>query len=243
MNPTKQTARKILNLLSYGLTAGMGKAIPGQMCVEAVVCFALGEPHDDRPSCVSSLVRTFKITLNDCRWSSNMARARGLTRIALAQLGSQKIDDMKFTELVLLDTMNEIVPAGVRVVCSLTPKAEQVSMRRFNRLFCKAKTFQEALAVVAPEQQKVPLCSLYSYLLRLIQACLREAINSQDEMCNRHRAAQSALRIAVQIANFSDSGFVSHRDRDALLRKMASIGVKALIKCKSPGCKWLPLAR
>ena len=42
---THAIARKVLNTVDAGLTSGIGKRIPGQMCVEAAVCFALGEPH------------------------------------------------------------------------------------------------------------------------------------------------------------------------------------------------------
>ena len=82
-------ARKVLEIVRAGLVFGIGNPIAGQMCVEAAVCFALGEPHGDEPSCVSPALRAFKITLNDAGWSSNEARAKGLERLALAQLGSK----------------------------------------------------------------------------------------------------------------------------------------------------------
>ena len=58
------------------------------MCVEAAVCYAYDLPHSDKPPCVGNAVREFKIRLNDCNWSSSKARARGMRRIAIAQLGS-----------------------------------------------------------------------------------------------------------------------------------------------------------
>ena len=54
---THAVARKVLNTVDAGLVLGVGKPILGQMCIEAAVCFALGEPHGDEPSCVAPAVR------------------------------------------------------------------------------------------------------------------------------------------------------------------------------------------
>src|ERR1051326_3385041 len=85
MTPTKDIARKVLEIVDHGLTNGKGEPIPGKMCVEAAVCFALGLPHGDNPPCVGEAVRSFKIALNDCEWTSDTARAKGLRKIAVAQ--------------------------------------------------------------------------------------------------------------------------------------------------------------
>lgn len=90
---------RILDLLSAGLTKGKGIPEKGEMCVEAVICYAQGLPHSDNPSCVGSSVRSMKIRLNDNIWSSNKARAEGMKKIAIAQLGSDKLDQEKFDEL------------------------------------------------------------------------------------------------------------------------------------------------
>lgn len=65
---------------------------PGYMCVEAAVCYAMGEPHSDEPSCVSTEVRVWKIAVNDeCEWTTKSERARGMRRLAIAQLGSRGV--------------------------------------------------------------------------------------------------------------------------------------------------------
>ena len=64
--------KRLLGVVDAGLCQGLGNPIPGRMCVEAAVCYALGEPHGDRPSCVSDAVRAAKIGLNDGPWSSNL---------------------------------------------------------------------------------------------------------------------------------------------------------------------------
>jgi hypothetical protein len=95
------SVRKIVETVDAGLVGGLGKPIPGNMCVEAAVCYGLGLPHADDPGCVSRAVRALKIKLNDSGWSSPAARAKGLRRLAVVQLGTKdKIDEIKFAKLV-----------------------------------------------------------------------------------------------------------------------------------------------
>ena len=49
--------QKILDMVDMGLVRGLGIQKPGKMCVEAVICYALGMPHNDKPNCVASSVR------------------------------------------------------------------------------------------------------------------------------------------------------------------------------------------
>ena len=73
ININENVVRKLLTVVDKGLSKGVGKPIPGQMCVEAAVCYALGLPHGDDPQCVANSLRQLKITLNDSYWSSNKA--------------------------------------------------------------------------------------------------------------------------------------------------------------------------
>lgn len=87
----KKTVARVLEVVDHGLVEGMGVAEPGKFCVEAAVCYALGEPHSDKPSCVHDTLRWFKIGLNDCtEWASEKDRARGLRELAVAQLGTAR---------------------------------------------------------------------------------------------------------------------------------------------------------
>jgi hypothetical protein len=86
---TKTQAQKVLSVVDKGLSGGLGKRVPGMMCVEAAVCFAFGEEHGDEPTCVHHDLRDIKIGLNDFRgWKNKKDRARGMRRLAIAQLGS-----------------------------------------------------------------------------------------------------------------------------------------------------------
>lgn len=122
MKITKKIAQKVLDTVSHGLCSGIGEPVPGKMCVEAAVCFSLGLPHSDNPPCVSRAVRAFKMRLNDSNWSSNAARAAGLKRLSVAQLGSESIDDNKFRDYLVRETIRQIVPLALRSAARVCPK-------------------------------------------------------------------------------------------------------------------------
>lgn len=113
---TLDQARRVLEVVDAGLSDGIGKPVPGQMCVEAAVCYALGQPHSDEPPCVNDAVRRFKIRLNDSPWSSNEARAAGMRRLAIAQLGTNdpSFDEKQFVEVLVDQTIRKIVPYALR---------------------------------------------------------------------------------------------------------------------------------
>jgi hypothetical protein len=117
----REVAVKVLGVVDKGLCHGVGKPVPGQMCVEAAVCYAMGLPHGDDPSCVSPALRHYKIRLNDSAWSSNEARARGLRRLAVAQLGSNVIDDRDFAARLAKATIQRVLPPMLRRVADLFP--------------------------------------------------------------------------------------------------------------------------
>jgi hypothetical protein len=111
---TETLVQKLLQTVDAGLTSGMGKQIPGKMCVEAAVCFAYGLPHSDDPPCVGSAVRYFKIRLNDSSWSSSQARAAGMRKLAVAQLGSNELDQVEFSRKIAFKTITVLSPALFR---------------------------------------------------------------------------------------------------------------------------------
>lgn len=111
MKITKEIVQKLLDTVDQGLVQGLGEPIPGQMCVEAAVCYALDLPHNDNPKCVDMALRKYKIALNDGQWSSNAARANGMRRLAVLQLGtSEGFDTHYFAEELALRTVNILLP-------------------------------------------------------------------------------------------------------------------------------------
>lgn len=122
MQITREIAEKVRDTVAAGLVSGVGEPVPGQMCVEAAVCFALGLPHGDDPGCVAQPLRRLKIRLNDAGWSSKLARATGLRRLAVAQLGSAGVlDDLDFVRRVVAMTIRKSVPASLRAAASCNP--------------------------------------------------------------------------------------------------------------------------
>ena len=113
-------ARKVLQVVDAGLVSGMGTPTPGNMCVEAAVCYAMGLPHGDKPTCVAPALRSLKIRLNDSLWSSDVARSKGLRRLALAQLGSDGVlDEKEFVRRVSRLAIQTQVPAALRAAASI----------------------------------------------------------------------------------------------------------------------------
>jgi hypothetical protein len=127
---TLDQARKVLEVVDAGLSGGMGSPVPGKMCVEAAVCFALGQPHGDEPECVNAAVRRFKIVLNDAKWSSNQARAAGMRKLAIAQLGTNDkfFDENKFVEVLVEQTIRKIVPHALRAAAKTAKGKSKASL-------------------------------------------------------------------------------------------------------------------
>ncbi len=119
---TTPLIKKLLCTVDAGLVNGLGTPEPGKMCVEAAVCYALGLPHNDKPACVGVAVRAFKIRLNDCPWPSDADRAKGMRKLAVAQLGSENIDQREFTRLVAEKTIRRVVPIALRSAVKLNPE-------------------------------------------------------------------------------------------------------------------------
>lgn len=118
---TKELVTKINGLLAHGLVAGLGKPQPGKMCVEALINNALGRPHGDKlQDCVFDELNQLKIRLNDANWSSPAARARGLARLAIAQLGSKGVVDEREFALRCADlAIRTCVPGALRAAAKI----------------------------------------------------------------------------------------------------------------------------
>lgn len=140
MKITREIAEKVLATIDAGLVAGIGAPVPGKMCVEAAVCYAMGLPHGDEPACVNSVLRNLKITLNDQAWSSDKARASGMRRLGLAQLGSAgTLDARAFNVAVCRMTIGVIVPRALRNVAKVKSK-HAVELERVAALCEKTPT-------------------------------------------------------------------------------------------------------
>src|SRR5271157_2103519 len=118
---TEEVAKRVIEVVDAGLASGVGFPIPGQMCVEAAVCYALGLPHGDDPGCVAPALRTLKIRLNDSNWSSPASRAAGMRRLAVAQLGSYGVlAEKEFAGRVVDYAIRVTTPKALRTAADIT---------------------------------------------------------------------------------------------------------------------------
>lgn len=111
---TEETKSKLREVIGAGLVAGAGNPVPGQMCVEAAICFAFGEPHGDAPTCVAEPDRDYAIRSNDARWPSDQARAEALLPLALASLGTAGTDRGPWVRRLAEGTIRRVVPIWLR---------------------------------------------------------------------------------------------------------------------------------
>lgn len=228
---TEEIAQSVLDVIRPGLCKGVGTPEPGHMCVEAAVCFALGQPHGDRPECVAHTVRGFTIGLNDAPWfpegllTANEVRARGLQKVAVAQLGSKgTIDEALFAWLI-------------------TYKVAQLLADALEERGIPADNFRRARSPVDIANADFwtgdhLLGDLFSptSALRIAAYYLLDAENFRskgDAECEGSslRGAISQAGIASRISKSGNSG----------LRRLADICLEALKECCSPGCELLYL--
>lgn len=224
---TEKLVNKLIDTVLCGLVRGLGKNEPGKMCVEAAVCFAYGLPHNDNPPCVGSAVRSFKITLNDSDWSSNRARAAGMIKIAIAQLGSNEIDQAEFSKRLVLKTINKIIGDLVKIYL---PKKELE--------FRNVKDLKEA-----------NLLCLHLKTAAADAACVATAYAANGaayaDSAAADAAASYAAHTAIVVANaaaYTANGAYKSI-KDDILTQSANICLEVLQELKSPGCEFLYLLK
>jgi hypothetical protein len=187
---TREIAAKVLQVVDAGLVKGVGVAKPGQMCVEAAVCYALGLPHGDDPECVSRAVRALKINLNDKNWSSNKARAKGLRRLAIAQLGSRDaIDDREFVRRVAELAIRTCVPTALRAAASMhkDPKHKAALIEAASR--CERDRTREA----AIGAKRVAAAAAAAYAAHAAHAAAHAAADAAADAAAAYAAAGRAM--------------------------------------------------
>jgi hypothetical protein len=109
---------KILDIyFSRGLSIGLGNS-DGQVCIEAVIALASGEPLTDQPACVSSVDRVFWIEINDESWSSPEVRAAALRPTVLPQIGTAGTDRRPWVHALALGMIRDVLPLALRAAAS-----------------------------------------------------------------------------------------------------------------------------
>jgi hypothetical protein len=253
---TEDVARRVLEVVDAGLVSGLGIQKPGQMCVEAAVCYALGLPHSDDPKCVSKAVRILKIELNDMEWSSNDARAKGMRRLAIAQLGtSTNFDDRVFKKKASSYTIKVIVPLALRTLLtfsSLSPHhasiKDAISRCEANGDAAAANT--AAAAAYAAYAYAAAANTAYADAYAAYVDADAAAAYAADAAANTAAAAANTAyaTAAVNAADAADAAAyaayaVSKKQiKDRVLAQFAEGITQILIEMKTQGSEYLYLA-
>ena len=182
--------------------------------MEAAVCYALGEEHCDSPSCVGNSVRNVKIDLNDQSWSSKKARAKGLRKLAIAQLGSRELDQAEFDDKLEMKTIKVFVPWLLSKL-----KGAKKFQKEINSLINKLKRYKERKGQLDVILQKMD--ELYS--------------ESEIEFLTVDFIADFEGLIGMAPCYYQ----CFKLKRDEFLAKGAEIVLSVLKDMKSPGCKYL----
>jgi hypothetical protein len=241
MELTEAVARKVLETVDAGLSSGLGVQEPGKMCVEAAVCFALGLPHGDNPPCVGRAVRAFKIQLNDSAWSSPEARAKGMRRLAIAQLGSDQIDQQEFARLLAEETIRVIVPIALRAAASTHKEQKHKDALELAAKNCETegteKVARKAAAAAYAAANAANADAANSAAYAAAAYAVDAATGGVDAAYAGYAAASAA---AYAAANDADAHTADARDN--ILSIAAGLCVEILMKLGSRGCQWLGLA-
>jgi hypothetical protein len=254
---TRAVAAKVLATVDAGLVSGLGRPEPGHMCVEAAVCFALGEPHGDRPTCVGVAVRAFKVRLNDARWSSDAARTAGLRTIAIAQLGSNHINQRAFAGRVVLAIIREILPPMLRrrkleeeadaCAAAVTLEEGRTAAQAARRAAAAAAdaaadaaayAAADAAAYAAADAAAAAVADAAAYAAAAADAADAAADAAAADAAD---AAAADAAAAAAAADAADAAAAAAAARDQVLRQAVDIGVRVLTELKSPGVEWLDL--
>jgi hypothetical protein len=237
---TREIAIKVRDTVDAGLVRGKGEPVPGQMCVEAAVCYAMGLPHGDDPACVSPALRRLKIALNDSAWSSPQARAAGLRRLAVAQLGSAgALDDKEFIRRVVDMTIRKAVPAGLRAVARVIPAhagALDAAAARCEREGTR-ESCQHARDVAREARRAADAAAAADADAAAAAAAAADAYAYAAAAAAADAAADAAAAAAAAAA--ADAAADAARDKS-----LAAYGewvVEILIDMQAPGCQWLDL--
>ncbi len=252
MKITSEIVSKVLDVVDVGLSCGIGEPTPGSMCVEAAVCYALGEPHGDQPSCVHAVVRRFKIKLNDANWSSNEARAQGMRRVAIAQLGSLRINPVAFVKYVSEQTIRRILPIILRqqgfekeaLRCEIEgTKQAAAGYAAASAASAYAASAAAYAAASADDADAADDAAAYAAAYAddaAAYAASAAAYAASDADDAAAYAAASAASAAAYAA--SDAAYAaSDASKDKILALSAEIAVEALVLYKSEGSKFLYL--
>lgn len=214
--------------MSNNINEGTGEQLPAWRCESYTFYYPL-LPHDDDTKCVGWAVRYLVFHINNREWSSDAARAEGLRKLVVAQLGSDKLDQFRFAHLVALKTVQRMCPLLFAQLAKLAETDEdREAMESAGRACAEVASLQDAVMVLTLGLGRA---SGAAHTLEI-------ARYSALALANGHTIAH-ALDLALFLALTLDH--VHAIDRDETLAMLADICVEVLVEMESHGCQWLEL--
>jgi len=230
----KKHARKVLDIVDQGLCYGAGKKpVPGQVCVEQAVCMALDLPFSDNPECVDSTLRQFKIRLNDANWSSDAARAKGLRRLAVVQLGTKDtLDTQAFRDGLVKLAIGKWLPKCLRLTAERQKEPDKTKLLEAAEVCEKDPTYENA--------KKAHNAAVAYAAAVAVAAAADAAAYAAVAAVAAVAAAVAAAAVAVAVAAAADAAAAAAA-RDEFLTECGEDVVQLLISINAYGCRFLPL--
>lgn len=251
---TREIAQNVLTTIDAGLVCGVGIPVPGRMCVEAAVCYAMCLPPGDQPFCVASSLRALMIALNDADWSTPAARACGLRRLGLAQLGTKDaLNEAQFVTRVLNLASTKRLPKALRAAASVHKAPEHQSALNSAAAQCEsaresASCFEAGAVAIAAVEAAVH--AAVGVVAEAAAAAAYTAGDAYDAIASENTggaaqwATESAVKAAEAVAHAcgpAEGAAERAEVLDRSLRDFAEDVLKILVDLRAPGCEWLDL--
>lgn len=236
---TKEIASKVLETIDAGLSGGLGTPVPGAMCVEAAVCYALGLDHGDDPKCVGPAIRALKIALNDIQWPNAKDRAKGLRRLGLVQLGSLgTVNEKLMIQNVALWLANKYMR---NYLATYPTNSAYAKIRDFAFLFDKktanVKSLQKKLNIIWDSMtQEWGFCDDFVDGLKDILENVAYDDVGHNDLSHSGEKLSDTLKLIWDDADTKKAEL-------QILNDYAEAVVQILVKMKAPGRKWLVLTK
>lgn len=258
---TNEIVVRILSVIDQGLTAGMGSPMPGMMGLEPAVCYALGEPHGDKPPGVAISLSLFANGLNDTIWNNNQTRAQGLRRLAIAQLATEEVlCQTQFVERLIRRSITSEMPKIFRSLANLLQEPHKTTLLKAANLLetdattasrtaatlvaaalaahTEARAMRADQAVLAAVRKAAMATAEALHLAAALTASLGNSLAlGVTAFVTSHRAIDYTIKTAHLAASLASNLLAS----DQILSDFAEEAVQILVKMNTPGSKFLYL--
>jgi hypothetical protein len=220
--------------------------VEGPLC--DVLGLARGDGLGDSLGLVSTALSTLTRKLVVSRWTSGTARAQGLLRLALAQLGSHALDDRAFARHVAEMTIRTVLPRALRTAAADLPSKDstwEALLAAAER--CEREGTREAAnaAETAAESANEAACvsdAASSAARAAWHASMAAAAAAGDARQYAGSFAGVAAARLPEAAAYEAAFAAAYTGRNAELTAFAESVLQILIDMGAPGCQWLDIA-